>query len=148
MLAATLLFLIFEGQQEAEKERVPASDWFVVHDLYVPDHAKNQNPFMQYNREILEDHRGFWIVEVQKQVDRGSGVFQNQCSGSGVDNYDTRDALPGGAVKLDWFLGRDCDLPEGHYRLELTKTMVKPGWPAKSIKPAYSNVFEVYSKGQ
>lgn len=147
-VAALGLMVFMQSREEAAREAVEASDWFVVNDIFVPDHEVGSNPLMVYDREIKGTHRGFWIVEAQRQDRQGETVFVNECSGSGVDNYDTADSLPEAGVTWTWFFGRPCPVPPGIYRLEMTKDLAKPGYPVKSMRPKYSNTFRVYAPGE
>lgn len=141
------LILYMEARHEAERQQVTAEDWFVVNDIYVPDHEAGSNPIMLYGREILEPHRGFWVVEAQRQVVPGEARFFNECSGSGVANYDKSDTIPEDEVTWEWFFDRPCAVPPGIYRIEMTKDMSVEGYPVKSMRPKYSNTFRVYAPG-
>lgn len=146
--AALGLVLFMDAQREAEKSDVKASDWFVVNDIYVPDHEVGSNPLMIYDRDILLAHRGFWVAEAQRQTVPGEARFFNECSGSGVDNYDKGDFIPDDGVRWEWFFNRKCEVPPGVYRIELTKDMSVPDYPVKTMRPEYSNTFRVYPKGE
>lgn len=145
---AIMLMMFLDSREEQRKMEVPPSDWFLVNDIFVPDHEVGSNPLMIYDREIRDTHRGFWIVEAQRQSSQGDSLFENTCSGSGVDHYDVADVLPEEGVRWEWFFGRPCPVPPGVYRLELTKDMSKPGYPVKAIPPKYSNTFRVYPVGE
>jgi len=131
-------------REALQKADIPATDWFVLQEIYVPDHVEGSNPGMIYDRLILESHRGFWVAEVQKVNPGGrEGVFQNYCSGSGVDDYDIVDVLgPDGTVNWNWFFGRPCAVGPGTYRIQLTRDMTKPDFPVKQMR-GWSNTFRV-----
>lgn len=133
--------------QEDRQLSVPAEAWFTVNSIYVPDHVEGSNPIMIYDRTIIEPHRGFWIAEAQRQAEPGVAKFFNECSGSGVADYDLEDVIPANEVEWSWFFGRKCEVPPGTYRIQMTKDMVRPDWPVKSMKPVYSNVFRVLPRG-
>jgi hypothetical protein len=135
---------LIEYREAVRRDEIPASDWFELRELYVPDHAQGSDPLMVYDRVIKEDHRGFWVAEVQKvKPDGRSGVFQNVCSGSGVAEYETTDVLgPDNAVSWSWFLGRPCRVQPGNYRILLSRDMVVPGYPVKSQR-SVSNIFRI-----
>lgn len=146
--AVALGLLIFlDAREKQQRDSVEASDWFVVNDIYIPDHEVGSNPLLIYDRTVIEPHRGFWVVEAQRQTVPGEARFFNECSGSGVDNYDMVDLIPEEGVRWDWFFGRDCTVPPGTYRVEMTKDMVKPGYTSKTMLPEYSNTFTVYAPG-
>lgn len=146
-IAAFILVSFLQSREDLEKSSVKAEDWFTVNSIYVPDHEVGANPIMVYDRSILETHRGFWVVEAQRQEAPGVARFFNECSGSGVDNYTETDLLPEEGVSWSWFFGRPCTVPPGLYRVEMTKDLSVPGYPVKSMLPVFSNTFRVYPPG-
>lgn len=148
---ATVAFLLFyvtasllEYREAMKRVDTPAEEWFVLTEIFVPNHTVGSDPEILYDREILIDHRGFWVAEVQRvDPDGRDGVFQNACIGSGVADYDRDEVLsPNKSVKWSWFFGRPCVVPPGQYRVQLTRDMVVPGWPVKKTR-AWSNTFIV-----
>lgn len=142
-VALTLAFMVIQlssaiGQKQ--KALVPVSAWFVVNEVFVPDHEYGTNPLMVYDRSIKEDFRGFWIVEVQR-LGR-EGLWSNECSGSGTSDYDITDFIVGNQVKWGWFIGRPCAVSPGDYRLRIGWTLRRLGWPEKELA-AFSNTFTV-----
>lgn len=126
--------------RDFRRDAVPASEWFAIKEVFVPDHVMGEDPQMIYDREILQPFRGFWIVEVQE---RSAGTLSyTACTGSGVNDYDLDDHLPGDTVDLSWFVGRECKLAPGAYRLRVSIDKSRPGWPVKHTL-AYSNLFTV-----
>ena len=145
-MALVLLYVttsLIEYRNAVARADVPASEWFEVSEIFVPDHRVGDNPEIVYDREIRVGHRGFWVVEVQK-VSPGdrAGVFQTACTGSGVNDYDLDDVLVDDTVSWSWFLGRPCRVAEGTYRIQLTRDMMIPDWPVKKTKD-WSNTFKV-----
>ena len=70
-------------------------------------------------------------------------MFQNACSGSGVDDYDMGEVLGlDNTVNWSWFFGRPCRIGPGTYRVQLTRDMTKPGYPVKQMR-GWSNTFYV-----
>lgn len=150
LIAVGLAFVfitLMEYREDQRKLDIDAADWWQVNDIFVPDHEAGSNPNMIYDRTILHPHRGFWVVEAQRQnVDMQGGVFGAACTGSGVNDYDMEDVIPGNTVTWAWFFGRPCAIPPGVYRLQLTKDMTVPDYPVKSARN-FSNVFRVYEPG-
>lgn len=148
VVAAVALFYLtvslIEYREAVRKAEVPSEEWFVLHEVFVPDHRVGSDPEVLYDRTILSDHRGFWIAEVQRvSPDGRDGVFQNACTGAGVAEYDMNEVLSlDNSVKWSWFFGRPCVIPPGTYRVQLTRDMVKPGWPVKQMR-SWSNTFQV-----
>jgi len=148
LAGAFLIINILEYRQAEQKANVPSTDWWVINDIYVPDHEVGTNPNMVYDRTIKVSHRGFWVVEAQRQnADGKGGVFGAACTGSGVNDYDPGEIIVEDTVEWGWFFGRPCTIPPGTYRLQLTKDMTKPGYPVKQSRD-YSNTFRVYAPGE
>lgn len=138
---------LIEYREALSRAAVPASDWFVLREIYVPDHETGQNPSIIYDRTIVENHRGFWVAEAQRiDVESDSGVFENACTGSGISDYDVDEGFLAGSVKWDWFFGRPCAIAPGVYRINLTRDMSRPGYPIKQTR-SVSNTFTVYPNG-
>ena len=145
-IALSLFYLsvnLIEYREAVKRDAVAPEEWYVLNEIFVPDHTVGTNPDMIYDHTILVDHRGFWVGEVQKVRPEGrEGVFQNACSGSGVDDYEVNDVLPDETVDWEWFFGRPCNVPAGQYRIQLTRDMSKPGYPVKQMR-GWSNTFTV-----
>lgn len=138
---STAIFIVDNIQQRA-RNAVPAENWFRVNNIFVPDFAQGDDPTMTYDRTILSEFQGFWVIEIQR-LDPETGAFSPECSGSGISDYEPADYIPAGLVKLQWFMGKPCpNLFVGKYRLRGSWSLRKPGWPEKTTV-AYSNVFEV-----
>lgn len=143
VVALVVLHLVINGielRQEEARRNVPATDWFEVHEVFVPDHVTGSNPFILYDRTIRSDFTGMWVVEAQRR--EPSGGFSNACSGSGVDDYTRYDNLPEDGVTWTWFFGRPCPIEPGTYRLSVVYDMRKPEYPMKRYR-TLSNVFNV-----
>ena len=142
LLIVSLIFPLIDRVQLMRRYQVPASQWIAVNSIYVPDFAAGSDPLMTYDRRIIEEFQGFWVVEVQ-QHDPASGAFILRCSGSGVNDYEPQDYIPENVVSWSWFIGKPCnDLPPGDYRLRTSWVLKRPDWPEKQIV-AYSNMFKV-----
>lgn len=142
-IALVLVYVIIQisasvGQRE--RELLPATAWFEVDEIFVPDHAQGTNPNLIYNRTIKETFVGHWIVEAQRL--QPNGFFKNECSGSGVNEYDPTEVIVDDTVTWAWMFGKPCAVPAGTYRLKAIYTLTKPGWPEKGYIE-FSNVFTV-----
>lgn len=134
---------------QRERDILPPSAWFQVHEVFVPDFTEGENPMILYDRIIREEFRGFFVVEVQRQLE--NGLWFADCSGSGVNDYTPEDALPqaadtpGNYVTLDWFINRagsPCRPEPGEYRLRTSYELSRPNWPVKTTLNI-SNVFTI-----
>jgi hypothetical protein len=123
------------------RDAVPVSAWFSVTEIFVPDHLAGTDPVMVYDRTIFENVRGFWIVEVQRR-EYGDLSF-TECTGYGINDYDVSDVIPENKVSLSWFIGRQCNLKPGTYRLRVSYSFKKDGWPVKDLT-VLSNTFVVF----
>lgn len=145
---AIIAFLLFymviqlsERFAQQQQAMVPADAWFRVNEVFVPDHKSGSNPALIYDRTILENFRGFFVVEVQQQLD--NGLWFSICSGSGLSDYEVGEAIPDNTVTWDWFVTRPCDVPPGTYRVRTSWELKRIGWPTKEAV-SLSNVFKVY----
>lgn len=126
--------------QQQRMELVPASSWLRVNEVYVPNHTTVENPQIIYDRVVLTEFEGFWIVELQKRA--GGGLWATVCSGSGVNAYDPTEIIEKNLVSWETFVGHPCPRVAGDYRLRVTYTLTRPGWPPKRVL-ALSNDFTV-----
>lgn len=122
------------------RKSVLPSAWFVVNELFVPDHVAGDNPNMLYDRLVRQPFTGFRVVEVQKE--EPGGLFSATCQGSGLSTYDTDDFNFANTVKWNWFVGDDCLVEPGRYRLRVRWSIRVDGWPEKQVVTT-SNIFEV-----
>jgi hypothetical protein len=121
---------------------VPAENWFTVNAIFVPDFKRGENPTLTYDRTIKEPFRGFWVIEVERQVE--DGKFQVECSGSGINDYEVMDYIPQNQVTWEWLIGQRCkDIPPGSYRVRGSWKMRRTDWPDKQIVK-YSNLFQIH----
>lgn len=140
IVLATCLIAVAGVVADRQRTAVPASAWLRVNEIYVPDHPVGSNPAMIYDRIVGEEFEGFWIVEVQRQT--YTGLWTTTCSGSGVSNYSPGKIIENNTVSWGWFVGEKCPVPPGLYRLRITYTLSKPGWPPKRVF-VLSNEFKV-----
>lgn len=125
---------------DRQKELMPASAWFVINEVYVPDHPAGSDPNVIYDREIHENFDAFWIVESQRQTP--NGLWTTVCTGDGVNEYDPSEVIPDNTVSWAWYTNTKCISPPGTYRLRTTYTMTRPGWPQKRVF-SLSNEFQI-----
>lgn len=129
----------------ASKRDAPATDWFSVRNISVPDFVEGEDPIIIYDRDIKKSFNATWSVEVH-----GATASTNYpiCTGSGNNKYQPGETLPEQGVRLSWFVGRiECvHVPPGKYNLEINYEIRPPGYPTK-IYTATSNIFTVAPKG-
>ncbi len=122
------------------RRSVTPAAWFIVNEIFVPDHAAGSNPDMLYDRLVRQPFTGFRVVEVQREEE--NGLFSSTCQGSGITSYDTDDFNFDNKVKWNWFVGEACRTEPGQYRLRVKWTIRAEGWPEKQVV-ATSNIFSV-----
>lgn len=134
-------FTVFNYVQARNRDSVAPSSWFEVNDIFVPDMRAGEDPVITYDRTAKVEFRGFWVTEVQRRDVGGAWVLE--CSGSGINDYEPADFIPGNQVRWSWYIGDKCaTIPPGQYRLRSSWLMRRPGWPEKATV-AYSNTFTV-----
>jgi hypothetical protein len=152
LLAGLLVFLFTSYLQQREADRfdaIPATDWFEVNELFVPDFEFGQDPLLAYERDIRRPFQGFWVAEVESRDAQVTPErFFAACTGSGTNNYDPADYLDPAKVTWSWFLDRPCHIPPGTYRMVVTWDMKIEGSDRVKRYRAMSNVFTVYPVGQ
>lgn len=118
---------------------LPASWWMTVDSVKVADARAGVAPRMFVVREIRRAFSARWTVEVE--IEDGDG-FEVICTGTGFNNYNPANRLPRD-LDLTWWLGRECPLAPGRYRVETTWMIYGNNGARKRInKP--SNVFTVF----
>ena len=134
--------IVTVAQLVADRQRAltPADSWFQVNEIFVPDFATGANPALVYDIVALEPFDSFRIVEVQRQTE--SGLWRTVCSGASVYAVDPRTVWPSDKATWDWLLAGSCAMEPARYRLRITYTMSRLGWPAKRAF-ALSNEFNV-----
>lgn len=143
VVSGMLISLVISASQmvsQRQKDLLPASSWFDVVEVFVPDHVAGSNPILTYDREIRETFTGFWIAEVQELTPNGR--FRHECSGSGINVYEEDEILIDDSVDWDWFIGNECAVDPGTYRLRVNYTLRRVGWPEKELTVT-SNLFRV-----
>lgn len=137
---ASFIIVVSQAVASRQREMVPALAWFQVNEVFVPDHQQGQDPVLVYDRNVLEPFEGFVIAEVQEQAQ--SGVWITMCSGSSIRDFHPNEVIENNTVSWSWFIGNACEVEPGQYRLRVTYTMSRPGWPAKRVF-VLSNQFNV-----
>lgn len=126
----------------AIKKSVPATDFFTVREINIPDFVEGSDPVVVYDRTIKRDFIGTFIVEIHKAETSANYAV---CSNSAARNYKAGEKPPP-TVTLKWFVDRDCGLSAGQYVAETTWKIEAEGYPAKEYS-ATSNVFRVLPEG-
>lgn len=143
MGVAAILVTGWLAWSDAVKKEVPASTWFEVKNISVPNFVEGDDPMMIYDRKIIKPFHATWSVEVHRAND---AVDYAYCYGSGNQFYEPKEILPKSGVTLSWFIGKDCKLPEGQYTLQASWEIRPEGYPTK-IETYTSNLFRVLPKG-
>lgn len=129
-------------QQRAERERVPVTDFFDVKSVFIPTHVVGDDPYISYNRVVMQPVVGSWVVDIRAVGEKKAAV----CTGFGTSKYEPDEPLPDGGIKLSWYIGKKCDLPPGEYVAETEWELRPPGYPIKIAKNV-SSVFRVLPMG-
>lgn len=137
---ATVIITVASFVAQRQREITPASAWFQINEVFVPDYRTGIPGAVTYDVVTLERFESFRIVEVQRAAT--SGVWLSVCAGAVIETRDPQTVIENKTVSWDWLLGTSCEMPPGAYRLRLTYAMSRPGWPAKRAF-ALSNVFHV-----
>jgi len=143
MAAAAVLVTGWLIWSDAAKKEVPAETFFEVKSVSVPNFVAGDDPNMIYDRVIKKPFHATWSVEVHRV---GGETDYAYCYGSGTQFYEPKETLPKAGVTLSWFVGKDCNLPEGQYTLQASWEIRPEGYPTKNERVT-SNLFRVLPKG-
>lgn len=125
---------------ERQKLSTPAEAWLQVNEIFVPDHHEDQDFAVVYDANTRERFDFFRITEVQQKSEQG--IWVTACSGSTIGTSEPGAVLVNNTVTWGWLVGQSCSMPAGAYRLRVTYSLSKPGWPIKRVF-VLSNVFNV-----
>ena len=103
----------------------PASYWYEVDHLSVPNVRSGEMPIVIMERNIHRDFEGVWQVGIWRA---GRGGWISQCSTHPHEHDYRTDEVDPDPMPLDWYVGYDAacyDLPPGIYRMD-TKWQVNP----------------------
>lgn len=135
---------VYQEQRKAhtEEEKIkkflePATNWFEVKDLFVPNFVLGEDPILLYDRDIKRSFQGEWLVEIEKVTGRG---VQFICKVEGRNNYRPENILMD-QTTLNWFMAYDgrgtvCGdkiLETGSYRIEV-RWRIEPDEPGYDVK--------------
>lgn len=150
MLGIILAIVLFLGISEtirlirlANDAVLPATAFFEPIQLEVPDFHVGENPVVFYDRVIHQDFVADWVTEVQLIQSDGSPTAV--CTGGGTSIYQPEKALPEGGATIWWFVGEQCFLGAGTYRVVANWTIERPGVSGSVTTRLASNLFKVSS---
>ena len=138
-IAVNQSWVLFQDNQQWSRDQQPISDWFTPTQLYVPDFASGTDPQIVYDRTIKQAFHVIWSVNVQKILDSG---FANVCTNLGSADFTPELKLPPDGITLNKFVGKDCSLKEGKYRIYVTWTVLRQSYSNVRLN-LISNVFTV-----
>lgn len=143
-LIITSLYYVTDRVQQFYRDRAPASDYFIVNQIGIPNHTEGTNPIITYDRTVVQPFSGEWTAEIQH-----AGTLQAVCASTKTTIYDPEKELPEGGPTLSWLMFReplpDCSPPPGDYRVHICWTIDR--LDAVDVRMcAHSNVFTVRSK--
>lgn len=133
------------------KEALPASDWFAVRNIAVPDFVERTDPAIVYDRISRKPHRSIRTVEVHSATEEKP--TKAKCKGEAIEAYELPESMPETGVKMSWFMGwlawKNCKStlePGQQYVTQTHWDIYAKGYPAKEYD-ATSNIFRVLPEG-
>lgn len=148
VMAGLAVFLLTSYLEHREIDRFDAiapTEWFEVHELYVPDFKSGEDPLLFYDRDIRKPFQGFWVVEVERrEATPSEDRFFAACTGNGINSYEPTDYIDPEKVTWSWFIGEPCKVGPGVYRMVVTWDMKAEGQDRVKRYKRLSNVFTVY----
>jgi hypothetical protein len=140
VIGASLMWLTGQVQQY-RRDTAPASDYFVVNQIGIPNFTLGENPVVLYDREVKQAFSGSFTAEIQDAAN-----LNVICPSTKTFNYDPAKQLPREGVTLSWLMYReplpDCKPPVGTYRVEICWTINRiDAVPVRMCE--HSNTFSV-----
>ena len=133
--------------EQAAYEALPATDWFFVRELMVPDFVVGENPVINYDRTILKDFPGRFKIQITEAKEKGALICVNS---KDVDYIAGRQ--PPAVVTFGWLFG-DAEWPAcsarlvpGSYQGRVTWEIHERHRPVKELV-VRMNVFNVLEPG-
>lgn len=118
----------------------PASYWFEVDHISVPNAKVGKPIVMEVQRSIHRPFSADWHVVVRRRTTAGSWVIT--CAADGSTDYLPEASLPQ-PTTLDWWTNGRCpSLTPGTFRIHTTWQLEPQYVPTKRVT-AVSNIFEV-----
>ena len=145
MLAVAVWFQWTWVKQSAR----PATDWFEVETLNIPDFIAGNTPSIAYQRVIRKSFAGSFKIAIIRAAPGDIGAIT--CLNSKKLDYVAGRELPG-VVDFAWLFG-DAEWPacaaklrEGEFQARISWDIEVPGLPVKNYMKL-SNIFRVFPEG-
>lgn len=142
LTGAVMILMLINANNERVRASLPATDWMIVYDVFVPDHSAKSNAEIGFDRVIKKPFNGFWVAEIMRVSE--DELYDPVCTGSGFRVY--RPEETDQISKATWadFIGNmnGCQIAPGTYRLRISWSISEDGWPPKTLI-ALSNIFNV-----
>jgi len=116
--------------------------WYDVQSVLVMDTPEGQVPRMVVTRFIRKPFTAEWVATVRKLTEDG---IETICVGNGRSQYLPDAKLPAD-LNMDWWLGKECPLTPGKYKVDTHWTLDVPGYRGPREVTARSNIFVVSPK--
>jgi hypothetical protein len=141
LLIGALLMWITTQVQQHFRNTAPASDYFEVNQIGVPNFTVGENPKILYDRVVKQDFTAEFTAEIQD-----ASSLQPVCTSTKTVNYTPEKELPVDGPTLSWLMYReplpDCVPPVGTYRVHICWTIERlNAIPVRMC--AHSNTFSV-----
>jgi hypothetical protein len=151
VMIAAVAWMMWEDSVERERRRSvwqakidqPATDWFSVSNISIPEFLEGQDPTIVYDRVVKLPFNGTWVADA---IATESGANQSVCTGNGTIRDKAGKSLQVSGIKLSWLMGKDCRLNAGQYSIMINYEIKPLGYPPKFYS-ATSNIFRVLPEG-
>lgn len=140
VIGASMMWLTTQVKQYMRND-APASDYFIVSQIGIPNFTVGENPLVLYDRTVLQDFTAEFTAEIQD-----ASTLQAVCTSTKTVNYSPDKDLPEGGPTLSWLMYReplpDCNPPVGTYRVHICWTIDRvEAVPVRMCE--HSNTFSV-----
>lgn len=149
VVAALIVVAVWFQYAWVKQSARPATDWFEVETLNIPDFIAGNAPSIAYQREIRKSFAGSYKIAIIQAAPGDIGAIT--CLNSEKVDYVANRLLPP-VVDLAWLFG-DAEWPscaaklrEGEYQARISWDIEVPGLPVKNYMKL-SNIFRVFPEG-
>lgn len=137
------MMLMTDKVQQYLRDSAPASDYFVVNQIGVPNFTVGDNPKVLYDRVVMQEFNATFTAEIQD-----AATLQAVCTSTKTVNYSPEKLLPDDGPTLSWLMYReplpDCEPAVGTYRVQICWIIERlDAIPVRTC--ARSNTFSVRS---
>jgi hypothetical protein len=134
-----LVIFVWMYGQDLKEQLTGNENWYEVQSVTVMDAHEGDVPRMEVTRFVNKPFVAEWVATVRQLTKDG---LETTCVGSGKSQYIPESKTPKD-LDLDWWLGKECPLKPGRYKVDTLWTLDVPGYRGPREVMSRSNIFTV-----